>query len=1070
MARSTSIAHGYGPGLIAMPARRAHIAKLTRPRLHKAVARERLFALLDGKREHPVVWIVGPPGAGKTTLAASYLEAAGVPAIWYQIDPGDSDPATFFYYLKQAVEAVARRKTKPLPLLTPEYLRDLPGFARRFLRNAFLRLDDGVIFVFDNYHEVSKESSLHTAFKASFAEVPPGANIFITSREDPPAEFAELLVNQRMAVLAWDDLRLIAEETASLAASRDITDQAALRILHQQSGGWMAGATLMLDHLRHGEAPDVLCRAESMDTIFDYFAGLVFDNAPDEVQNVLMKTALLPWVSRALVESVTGIANSIRFLEELHRRHLFVDRRNGDETTYRYHALFRTFLRNKAASFLADGERRSLVASAAEQLRADGHVEEAFVLYVEAAEWSAAEKVIVESAPTLISQGRWQTLGQWIDRLPKVLIRSKPWLGYWSGLSITYVDPAAARPALERVYQGFVDSGDELGQLLCTTTIIDGIYFEHENFRKMDLWIERLVILIERGIRPPALEDELRVNSAVLVGATMRQPANSIAPTCLRRIESLLQEAIDANIKVATACMLHEYCAVAMDPNAEIMAIQVARPLLSSPYLSAHRAFFYLRTEGYTHYLYGRYTEAFQCFDAAAELERENGFPPVLPMAHYRGLCERRAGLLDEAEKTIRQIEASPNSIRDSIKAGLHSLKRDVAFSRGDIPRAIEIALISYRYHDNVGDFHGMVITGIVALNMAIAGNRFTVAEQIMPKLMDEVCSAAAENYLAAIILNQAWLAHRRGDSKSRDRLLSDALQRSRMEGARARLRWYANALAELLPIAVRCGIEAEAALSLAREFSVVPDPLDIAQWPWPVKVTTLGRFELLLDGEIPDYSRKVPRKVLSLLKAIIAHGASKVSEQRLLDTLWPDQDGDAAYQSLNATLHRLRKLLGHPKAVHQAGGEISLNSQLCWTDARAFEDRLDRAAGNNERMQDAIALYRGAFLAQEVDASWAAPMRERLRAKFVQAVARLGTSLEGSDHADSAIDTYLRGIEADNLVEPFYQGLMRCYDKLNRRTEAVSVYRRLRETLSITLGVEPSSASRRLFESLRLN
>jgi ATP/maltotriose-dependent transcriptional regulator MalT len=54
-------------------------AKLTRPRLHNAVARERLFALLDEAREHkPAICAVGPPGAGKTTLVASWLDARGI--------------------------------------------------------------------------------------------------------------------------------------------------------------------------------------------------------------------------------------------------------------------------------------------------------------------------------------------------------------------------------------------------------------------------------------------------------------------------------------------------------------------------------------------------------------------------------------------------------------------------------------------------------------------------------------------------------------------------------------------------------------------------------------------------------------------------------------------------------------------------------------------------------------------------------------------------------------------------------------------------------------------------------
>ena len=64
-----------------MPTKQPQLAKLTRPRLHKAVARERLFALLDEAREHkPAICVVGPPGAGKTTLIASWLDARDIKA------------------------------------------------------------------------------------------------------------------------------------------------------------------------------------------------------------------------------------------------------------------------------------------------------------------------------------------------------------------------------------------------------------------------------------------------------------------------------------------------------------------------------------------------------------------------------------------------------------------------------------------------------------------------------------------------------------------------------------------------------------------------------------------------------------------------------------------------------------------------------------------------------------------------------------------------------------------------------------------------------------------------------
>ncbi len=1052
-----------------MPKKTPQLAKLTRPRLHNAVARERLFELLDEKRKHPVVWIVGPPGAGKTTLAASYLEEAGVPSIWYQIDPGDSDPATFFFYLKQAVEGLSRDLAKPLPLLTSEYLSDLPAFARQFLRDAFARLPDDIVLVLDNYQELAGGSSLHAALKASLAEVSQGANVLAISRSDPPREFAELLVNRLMSVVTWDDLRLTTEETRLIAANAGIAGKVALQILHARSGGWMAGLTLMLENLRGRETFEDQ-RLETLDTIFEYFAGLIFDGASAEMQDVLMKASFLPWVNGKLAEAATGTSNAIQYVEALHKRHLFTDRRMGAEPTYQFHALFREFLQSRANAALPLTKRRSLSTRIAAEFLASGHSEEAFASFVDADDWPGAEKVVMESASILIKQGRWQTLGQWIEALPAARVESNPWIGYWLGRSATFFDPASARPILESAYGNFLDNRDEVGQLLTATTILEGIYFSFENLKPMDPWIDRVVSLLQRGVLPPAKEDDLRVHSAVMMGATLRAPMHSMLASCLQRVLALLREPFEPNLKVAAASMLHAYSNVAMDLEAERIAISIARPLLVSKELSPKRALFYWTAEGYSHYVRGRYAEAFACFDAADTIVREHGIQHINAASTItgRGLCERRAGLLDLAEATTRRTEALLLPATGQPRARLQLMQAVVAFDRGNMQYAIETGLKAFKTYDEGGFFNGLVTVGTVVANMAVAGARFDIAEGILLRLRGEKYGAIAENYVAAIVLNQAWLEHRRGNASLRDVFLREALQGAWKEGARVRFHWYMNALSELLPVALSQGIEADLAVGIARELSVLPQPADVEAWPWPIKVYTLGRFDLLIDGKTPEYSRKIPKKVLALLKAIIAHGSKNIPEQKLIDALWPDEEGDAARRSLTATLHRLRKLLVNGKAIRQSGGELTLDEKVCWVDARAFEHRIDDAANDLEELNKVIGLYRGAFLVQEDGTPWIISTRERLRSKFIHATGRLGASLEERGQQEVAIDLYVRGIEADPLVERFYQGLMRCYKRLDRRTEAASAYRRLRQTLSVTLGVQPSNESQRLFETLR--
>ena len=153
-----------------MPRRAARLAKLTRPRLHEVLDRRRLFGRLDQERARPLVWVIGPPGAGKTALVASYLDARDPESIWLHLDPGDGEVATFFHYLSQSLETPARRA--PLPVITPEYRANLEGFTRYYFREFFARMPSPAVLVFDNYQDIPAESALHRVLHRRLARHP----------------------------------------------------------------------------------------------------------------------------------------------------------------------------------------------------------------------------------------------------------------------------------------------------------------------------------------------------------------------------------------------------------------------------------------------------------------------------------------------------------------------------------------------------------------------------------------------------------------------------------------------------------------------------------------------------------------------------------------------------------------------------------------------------------------------------------------------------------------------------------------------------------------------------------
>ena len=278
--------------------------------------------------------------------------------------------------------------------------------------------------------------------------------------------------------------------------------------------------------------------------------------------------------------------------------------------------------------------------------------------------------------------------------------------------------------------------------------------------------------------------------------------------------------------------------------------------------------------------------------------------------------------------------------------------------------------------------------------------------------------------------------------------------------------RLFGRVLSAMCTEALLAGIEPEYVRSLIRRLDLRPVSPDDEAWPWPVKIYTLGRFEILRDGRLLEFPHKAPRKQLLVLKALLAFGGRDVPARRIADAIWPDQEGDAGWRALGVNLARLRTLLRSQDAITLSDERISLNPDRCWWDARAFE-RLSAERLAPVRSGELLALYRGPFLAGDADQPWTVPLRERLRTRFAAHLQCSAAGLEADGGWAEAVALYLRGIESDELSEEFYQGLMRCYRQLGRAAEGLAVYRRLRQVLSVLLGIAPSAESDALYRSL---
>ncbi|QSB00428.1 hypothetical protein JWZ98_17355 [Methylomonas sp. EFPC1] len=1034
-----------GGWMIDKPVRAQLPAKLVAPTLPAVVCRRRLFEQIDRSYSDygSAVWLFGPAGYGKTTLAADYAAANTQPVLWYRFDSDDLDPAVFLGHFRTAATRLGL--VSATPAFGPEYLPGLEAYVGELLRTLLPPEAAPMLLVFDDCHQVVASPLLVRILAALGRIVGVQHRILCLSRHEPPPGLAIALQPLGMltpAQLAFD--RDEAGRLADLAGFDGGNDR--LDKLFGQSRGWPAALAVELRQ-RPPEHPTPANEQADL-------AQRVQDGLDATVLQQLLAVACAETATEPLAHDLADDPAVLATLARLAANHYLVNRIDTAIPSYQLHPLLREFLLARHRANLGQDDYAAFLKRSAGVLERHGEIGQAFELYRQAGAGLDLQRLILVHAKTELGAGRSLQLQSWLQSLPDDL-PANPWLEFWRAAAQLALNPPLAQTLFERAHASFGD--DPLGKALSAAGVLSAMFFVMDDFRDAARWLNELAVLdsVIEAADDPELDAWILGCGNILVHfPDYLELARRWAQRALARLPHC-----PPGRQVFLTSFLLQYHVWRGDTEGSraffaLLDQQIAN---DEPLYRINL----LNWQAVNAYLCAEHAAAYAATEAAAQLATAYGLAFYLPNIYgqeaYTALSardwERFRSALARMEACMPENRRVDQSFMLHLRSGLSLAEQRFSQARQEAELALSICR-----EINLPSVAALVQHGLAQI-LAAAGDLAEAARHLQ-QLQSHAVRADKPFILFMALLTEAQVLLA-GDDEAGGLA---ALARAMALGKRQRYLnvhpfWQPAVIGRLCTVALERGIEADYVRWWIVQRQLQPDGNACEEWPWPVKIRTLGQFRI--DGLEPAARRRQKdNKPLQLLQWLLATNPDGVPQQTLADALWPDSDADAAQHALEVALQRLRKLLGRNEAVLLQGGTLSLNRELCWLDiwvvdevARRFAADPNQAATLADRL---LKVWRGPFL-PGLEAPLAASKRENLAAKFIQTLEKLGSELEAAGRRAVAIACYTQAVSIEPLAENLQYRLIDCLLAEDRRAEALLAYRRCRRHYAGHYGIEPS-------------
>ncbi len=246
------------------------------------------------------------------------------------------------------------------------------------------------------------------------------------------------------------------------------------------------------------------------------------------------------------------------------------------------------------------------------------------------------------------------------------------------------------------------------------------------------------------------------------------------------------------------------------------------------------------------------------------------------------------------------------------------------------------------------------------------------------------------------------------------------------------------------------------------------------------LQIHMLGEFSLACgDRRVDDQSSR-SKKVWTLIQFLIANRMKDISQNDLIEVLWPDADeiGDPA-NTLKTIAHRARQTLdslafapGKNIILYRNGTYVWNNSLPISVDAENFIASCDaaEAVGGEERLahlMQALAHYCGDFLPKSAFEEWVMPLSSYYRTRYLHAVHSAIELLARVGRYDDIISLCRRASVIDPYDEAIHLALIQALVSIGAQQEAMSHYNFVTEMFFSHFGVTPSEELTRLYREI---